>query len=255
MRRRAFYVAAACLLGGAGGAGWAQKKPAAKAPTAKKPTLTAAQVLDRHIQSTGGKDAYEKIRSMVMTGKLEMRAQGLTGTFKTTAKAPNKILSVQTIEGVGETTQGFDGNVAWSKDPINGLRTSSGSESKVLELGAIDSAAKWRDLFKKVEMVGIRKVGNHETDAIRMTPDQAKPIVSYYDTKSFLLVRMDITVEGPTGTIPTESYVSDYRTVSGVKMPYLTRQRVAGIAEILLTVSDIKVNVPVDDSAFAKPKS
>ena len=232
----------------------AAPKKAAKPVGTRKPKLTASQVLDKYVVATGGQAAYDKITSLAIGGTLEMKAQGVSGTFAMKTKSPDKMLVTQTIQNIGDMKQGFDGKVGWSQDPINGLRTLQGPELEQMKFGAAQSGSKtWRQLYTKSEMLGYRKVGAAETYAIRVTPKVGKPIVMYYDTKSFLLLRTDMLAEGPQGTVPTESYTSDYRTVGGVKMPYATRQRVGGVAEVVMKVTEAKVNPAIDDSEFAKP--
>ena len=89
--------------------------------------------------------------------------------------------------------------------------------------------------------------------AIRLTPTNGKPLVQYFDTQTNLMVRMDMISEGPQGTLPIESYFSDYRTVDGMKIPFQMRQKVAA-TELLTTVTEIKNNLPVTDAKFAKPE-
>ena len=229
------------------------QKPAARRP-APKPTLSAAQVLDKAVAAVGGRAAQARITSSVMEGTVSLPAQNLGGTFLVRAKAPNQLLVVQTMQGLGESKQGFDGKTGWSQDPFNGLRTLEGTERATLQRSAVFNAALlWRQLYKKAEMVGLRKVGSRSVYAVRLTPAQGKPTVNYYDAQNFLLLRSDTLVEGPQGTVPTETYASDYRTVDGVKVPFATRQRVGGVAEVLLKVTTYKNNVALDDSVFAKP--
>jgi hypothetical protein len=60
---------------------------------------------------------------------------------------------------------------------------------------------------------------------------------------------------GPTGKIPTETYLSDYRLLDGMQIPFKTRSIVSGIQEVIITYTDVKNNVPVDETLFNKPKA
>ena len=70
---------------------------------------------------------------------------------------------------------------------------------------------------------------------------------------STLLLRMDVVIESAQATLPMQIYLSDYRPAGGIKVPFVTRQRLGGIAEIVMTITDIQTNVPVDDALFARP--
>ena len=232
-----------------------QAKSKAAAPR-RAPELSAVQVLERYLAATGGRAAYARITSMVTKGTVESQAQGLRGTFAATIKAPNKVLVVQTLPGIGESKQGFDGKIGWSQDPFTGLRTLGGPELIALKQASpLDIVANWRAQYKKIERIGTGKVGNRNAILIRLTPLVGNPATGYYDAQTFLLLRMDAVVQNPQGTFPMQAYFSDYRPSGGIKVPFVTRQRLGGILEIVLTITDIQHNVPVDDALFARPES
>jgi hypothetical protein len=233
----------------------APRKPAAKKPAAARPSLTAEQILTRHVDATGGREAYLRQRSVHAKGTLEMSAAGLRGTFEVKQKAPDRLWLLQNLAGFGEATQAYDGKTGWSKDPLNGLRELSGAELALVQRSArLHAPLEWKTLYKKVELLGIRPVEGKDAYAVRLAPEVGQPTTQFFDARSFLLVRQDTIVEGPTGVVPTESYPSDYRDVEGVKTAFKTRQRIGGgAAEIVMTITEIKVNVEIDDAIFAKP--
>lgn len=218
---------------------------------AQKGKLTAEQVLEKSIQAMGGRAAMGKITSTSMKGTLQM--QGISGSFEIHQKAPNKYFMVQNLQGVGEFKQGYDGKIGWSQDPMSGIRNLEGAELEMTKREARHNAPLyWKQLYKKVELLGTRKVGNTNTHAVRMTPIKGKPVTQYFDAKTFLLVKVDMTVESPQGTVQTETFLSDYRAVNGVRFPFTIRQRVASI-EVSMKITEVKNNVPIKDSLFAKP--
>ena len=55
------------------------------------------------------------------------------------------------------------------------------------------------------------------------------------------------------GRLPTQIDYSDYRDVSGIKVPFKMKVTwLDGLESIELT--DVQVNVPVDSAKFGKPK-
>ncbi len=232
--------------------GWTQEAHAQGSAT-KKIELTADQVLEKFVEATGGRQAYEKLTSFVARGTLDIPAQGIRGTIQIYAKAPNKLLVIQTVEGVGELRQGYDGQVAWSQDPFQGLREMDGVELANFKREATFNAElKWRELYEKVELIGTEKVGDHQTYVIRLTPHLGRPITQYYDAETFLLLRQDSVYEGPQGTIPGQEYFSDYREVSGVKVPFRVVQK-SSLGEAVMSLTSINPNVKIDDARFTKP--
>jgi hypothetical protein len=228
-------------------------KQGAKAAKTAVPAMSAAMVLDKYVEVTGGKAAYNKIKSTTTKGVVRLTAQNLTGKFYIFAKAPNKMHSLQEFANIGKSEQGYDGKVAWGRDPFNGLRTLEGQElAQIKTFATFNIFARWREVYRKVEMIGIRKVGARSTYAIRLTPATGKPTVQYHDTKTFLVLRSDTVQDSPQGSIPVESYFEDYRVVDGIRTPFKVRSRLAA-AELLTTITEVKNNVPIDDARFSKP--
>ncbi|MFY7953961.1 MAG: hypothetical protein ACOVT5_15775 [Armatimonadaceae bacterium] len=238
---------------------WAQKskpsaKPAAKAPAAPKlPLTTADAVLDASAKAMGG-DAATKIETSVVTGKMSIPAQGLTGTMVLKSKSPDKFVMVQGLPNIGEIRVGYDGKVGWSKDPFNGLRELKGEElAQTKDDVDRNSPSEWRKKVKSAVLLAPRKVAGSWCYVVKVTTKANVVNTQYIDAKTLLLSRVDVTMTGPTGKVPAESYLSDYRSVDGVKMPYKTRSIVAGVQEIVITYDKVENNVPVDDAEFTKP--
>jgi hypothetical protein len=246
-------VAAATTLPAAAAA---PKAKARKVAAAAKPRLTAEQVLDKYLIASGGRAAYENMKTMVTTASLELVEPGLRGTMILSQRSPDKLLVTTTIDQIGEARQGFDGKVGWSKDKLQGLRTLEGLELSRFRMSAnTDLFMRWRSFFREVSLQGTRKVGDRTAHVVRMLPQEGDALVGYFDTKTFLPVRMDGTFQGPQGEIPIVTHLSDYRTAGGIKVPYLMRQRVGDAMTMVIKISDVKVNAPVDDAIFAKPAS
>ncbi len=227
---------------------------AGSASVAEAQNVTAAQVLDRYVVVTGGKAGYERLRTFTMEGRITVKGQGIGGTMKAQMKAPNKFYVVQNIQGIGEARQGFDGKVGWSKDPFMGLRKLQGAELELTRvLSDMQGPVKWRQLFKRAELVGVRNVEGKRTHAVKMIPHRAKPITGYYDTSTGLMLRMDVTMESPQGVMPMQVVAQDYRMVGGIKIPYLMVQRMGTVMEMSIRITSAKAGVPVSDSMFVMP--
>ena len=233
----------------------------AQAPTAVKLAaplpagLTAAQIMDNFVQASGGKAVSALGKTMIQQGTVSVAGQNIKGKFENYIKRPNLMYTVQELENIGKFESAYDGKIAWSKDPINGFRELKGKELAGVKRQAEDDANKseWRKTYKTPEALGVRKVEGKDAYAVRLTPIAGgKPAVWYFDPQTRLLVRMDMINEGPQGTVPMELHFSDYRTVSGQKIPFLIRQK-AGPAEVTITLTDVKINEPIPDSKFAKP--
>lgn len=224
----------------------AQKSSAQKLPTGE-------QIFEDYIKASGGREALNKIKSQVTQGTIEIAAAKISGTMTVTVKSPNKFHMVSEIPGIGKQEARFDGKVGWSYDPINGPRVLAGKElAQLKESANLDTRTSFKQLYSKMEVIGIRKVDGNPAYAVRTTAKTGVSSVQYFDVKSKLLVRTDLVTESPSGAIPTENYLSDYRTVDGVKIPFRMKQVVAS-QQIVMKFTSIKNNVTVDDAEFVKP--
>src|SRR5882757_7574647 len=88
----------------------------------------AETILDRYVEVTGGKAAYEKHTRDTMTGTISFPAQGLSGKLTRYAMAPDKEYSVVELGPIGKIESGFSNGVAWEKSAILGPRIKSGEE-------------------------------------------------------------------------------------------------------------------------------
>lgn len=237
-------------------------------PMPAKPALNAAQILDRFVEATGGRDAYMRrtstITSVAIHGWSEPHAPGkperdheAQATEEIYAKAPDRRLTVSKMPDNKNLREGYDGKVAWIQSEMKDAREMAREVMpKRRREAAFNAPLRWRELYEKVELIGVRKVDQRDTYAIRLTPPLEKPMVHYYDTRTFLLLRIETTEATPVGAVPSETSLSDYRVVDGVKIPFVSRQRMRfpeGIAHIHVTITRVQTNVPIDDALFAGP--
>lgn len=224
-----------------------QTKPAGSLPTTD-------QIIAKYVEALGGKAAIEKVTSRVQKGTFEIPAMGVAGSTEVYEKAPNKTMSVIDIPGYGTVQQGFDGAVAWSQDPQSGLREKSGVELIDAKLDAeMYKPLKAKELYPTLTVVGKEKVGEKEAYVVDAKPAAGSPEKWYFDTQTGLMIRQDSEREGPNGREKTEVYLENYKDVEGIKLPHTVRIVTPQMSMVLQT-TEVKQNVPVEDTKFAKPK-
>lgn len=230
-------------------------KPSAAAATAAVKLPTAQEILTKYVEAIGGKAANDKIKSRSTKGTIEYAPMGVKGTFESYAAAPGKSLVKMNLAGIGEIIQGFDGTTAWSNDPLAGNKVKAGDELAQAKLtNDFYRETKLEKLYPKMEVKGIEKVGAQDAYVVIAKPDNNLPAeTSYFDTKSGLLVRRDITSISPEGNQTIKVFYEDYRDLDGVKVSYKSRA-VTPQVEVITVNTEVKNNVAVEDAKFAKPK-
>lgn len=220
---------------------------------AQRQLITAEEILEKNIAAIGGRKAIENGASYCFKATLEMQGRNVQGALEVCGKAPDKLLTVTTINKVGVIKQGFDGKTGWSQDPYQGLRALEGDElEKIKHQAAFNPELKWRELFVKAELTGRGKVGGLDAYVIRLTGKDGTSVTRHYDAATFLLLRADAVDEGPQGKIPVETLYTDYREVDGVKTAFQWTQKTP-VGETIIKITEVKTNAEIDDVRFAKP--
>ena len=108
--------------------------------------------MDKYIEVTGGRAAYEKVHSEVVTGTITVSGRGITGTVTTYQAEPALLLSELDIEGMGKIQNGSDGTVAWSLSAMQGPRVKAGEEkADALREATLHADINWRDYFTEAD--------------------------------------------------------------------------------------------------------
>ena len=215
------------------------------------PLPKANEIFTRGIAAIGGEAAIRKHTSMVTKGTLSMTAAGMSGKLEIISLAPNKILSIMEFPGVGKITQGFDGTVGWSMNPMQGPSLIEGPMLEELK----KSSDMYKDLdpskiWDKAETKGAVNFGGVPCYEIIVSGGPGDGAL-YYEIQTGLTRGMVLTVESPMGKMPSTTIMSDYKEFDGVKIATRTDVEAMNMKQVLGVDSvDYKL---VDPSIFNLP--
>lgn len=226
--------------------------PAGGANPAANPAAnpTADEIIQKYVTALGGAEAIQKITARSMTGKI--LAMGNESPIEVLTKAPNKRITISHM-GSGESYTAFDGTAGWMGNSGRPARDMSPAESAASSIDAeFYLALRLKDMFPQLRRVRPEKAGDAECQVL-MGTGAGKPMTRlYFDANSGLLLRQVRYADTPVGRMPTQIDYADYREVNGVKMPFRwTLSRPNG--RFTIQIAEVKANVPIDDSKFAKP--
>ncbi len=217
----------------------------------------AQQTLDKYLQAIGGTAALARLTSFT--------AKGTYSGFDTAhrevpveiyAKAPNQRTWIVHFPELGDSYRVFDGKNGWwagldAPAPIETLTSGNLDRWRIEALAAFPAGLKtgwsqWRVGRSAIDDKGVTILQgtNPGSDLL--------PVNLYFDNKTGLLVRWVRWNATPVGPVPTEINYDDYRDVAGVKMPY-TWTVSQTYMQMTIKLSEIKPNVAVNASLFAKP--
>ena len=213
----------------------------------------AETILDRWVEVSGGKAAFEKRHNEVMHGTMEFTGKGIKGNMTVYQAEPDKNLAVIQIEGIGKIESGSNGDVAWENSVLQGPRIKQGDEKAgSLRDGTFNAALFWRKLYTKAETAGAETVEGHDCYKVVLTPPEGKPTTEYFDKKTGLLVKTTVSRNTPMGDITAEVIADDYRKEGDILVPHKMINRFAG-QEFLILVSSIEFNVEIPKERFDLP--
>ena len=147
-----------------------------------------------------------------------------------------------------------NGKTGWSSGGFN-------NQVRDLEGLPFQQAARLADfalalhLPERYEALTVSRYGNIDGKPTIIATGRPFPGVTeqlHFDRESGLLLRRSVTTATPLGPLPEQIDYSDYRDVSGVKVPFMVRY-VTWNAVTSEKLSDVTFNTPVGDDQFAKP--
>jgi len=213
----------------------------------------AETILDRYIEVTGGKAAYEKRRTEVAKGMFDMAAQGVRASVTRYSAAPDKSYSLLEIEGAGKLESGAGDGIAWDNSAMMGPHLKSGEEkTQALREAMFNAQLNWRQVYSKVETTGVETIDGEECYRVVLTPETGKPETQYFQKKSGLAVKMTMTLVNQMGEVPAEVMISDYKEFGGVMIPTRQVNKAAG-QEFVTTIQSVSVNEEIPPERFEPP--
>ncbi len=269
----------------------AQTGAKAKAKTTAA-RLSAAQIVKKHVEARGGLGAWRGVQALSLSGKLDAgtgdsvaRSMALAQAARrkgrreitapkpeetgkqvqlpfTLAKArPNK--SRLEIQFAGKTAvQVYDGTNGWKVrpylnrhdvEPFSPEEARTEAQADDLADPLIDHAAKGT----KVKLAGVEQVEGRDAYKLELTTKAGAVRHVWVDARTFL----DVKVEGAPRQLDGKThgvfvYQRDFRSVQGVKIPFLLETVVDGYPQKhKIVVEKVAVNPKLGAATFAKPKA
>ncbi len=226
----------------------------AQAPAAP----SAEEILDRSVRTQYG-ETPEGLKSYRIEGTFAVPMQGLRARMTILAKAPNKLFTVVDIPGMGKMEEGYDGQTAWAKDAMSGLRAKEGAEATMARFGAeFYGDLHWRTRYSKVERKTEEVVDGRKAWVLVLHADGLSPMTQWVDAETNLPIRSQMEHDSPQGRFVVALKYMDHRAIevpgAGTwRMPFKHEQTAAGMTQEIV-VEKFEPNVELDDAVFAMPE-
>ncbi len=212
----------------------------------------ARDIINKHIEAIGGREAILAHKSMHGTGTISVPANGMNGTIEVFGAAPNLQVIKISMGGIGEIAEGFDGAHGWSMNPVTGPTLKVGKELDQVKLDA-DFYSDLRDPKTYPEVKTVDKVtfDGRPCYKVALTRVDGAQDVDYYDVKTGLRAGVEGTRETQMGTITQTSIEGGYKKFGKLMQPTLLTTKAMGV-EQRITLETVEYDT-VPPSAFEPP--
>lgn len=228
----------------------------------------AAEILDRHVEATGGRDAHLRIQSRKMTGHLEVDMAGhqLAARVERQAEAPsNAYLLVEGPQVVQLRASNSDDAWEWRPRHSHDPSTASMSErlegderARAIEGARFHDAVDWRQLIKDAKTTGITEIAGRPAYEVQVTTQSGDAQRRFYDVENGRQVKTVRSMTSPSlGDLEMEVFLEDYRELDGIWLPTRVREVLHsaryGDGSQIWTYSKIEHNVEIPPQLFELP--
>jgi predicted O-methyltransferase YrrM len=198
---------------------------------------SAEELLARHLQAIGGREAAGAVFSLVRKGTYSFGNGSATFPAELYARAPNQWRFVMTIPGTYFLEHVSDGKAGWVQSPDG--TAPMPPEQRPQEDCAFNLSAVLRpqEYLSSMTVKGREKAGGREVWVVEAKPPEGKPVTAHFDVETGLLTALG------------DAIFEDYRPAGDIQAPYTIRLRDEKSEEVFST-SELRPNEPIENSRF-----
>lgn len=183
------------------------------------PSLPAAKdLIARYSKEVGG-DAWKSHKSARMKATMDMPGVG-NANLEVLQVFPNVVVTNMDIPGMGTVKSGFDGNVAWSINPMTGPQLLSGEMAEqAKEQADPEVTSGMSKNIVSAETVEKTTMDGKECYKVKKVWKSGRESYDCYAVDDGLLIATSTKAASPMGEIEVTQYQRDYKDFDGVKRP------------------------------------
>lgn len=209
-------------------------------------------LVEKFIEVTGGKAAYQSIKTEVIKGDITLKQQNLKFPLVVYA-AQHKVYAYFDVPSMGKFEFGSNGQIGWERSVVLGPRLDASSPMTGMLGPNTDEILRWTQSDLGLRTTSKDTVNGAPCYQVSMgAPGQPDASTACFDVQTGYLVKLAAVVKSANATVPTEMIFSDYRSHEGFKTAHHVETRVAGQPAVV-ELNEITVNGALPDGIFDLP--
>ena len=226
-----------------------KSKPAAAAVSAADQSEALAVIQKTHA-ALGGK-AFLEQRTQISKGTGSLSPPGMPQPMPIDSVVTYRVLPDKERSEIqlpmGTMVQAFDGKTGWtSMGPQTQDTTAQGKEE---QLYGFDLLRRAGQSGYTARLLPDGDVAGKPAKVVEIADAEGHATRFFLDPQTSLVIKVAFESNGQ----QTEAVYTDYREVSGIKIPFQTNVSQNGQPFVQIKYSDVQVNAPVDEGLFKKP--
>ena len=239
--------------------------PIGVTPGAASALPSLDEVLNKYLAAIGGKAALNLIKTLVVKGTTTISG-GQVVDYESEQSAPDEgheSFATQKVDGrncTGDSRCEYErvvnGRQGWLKSGA-GVQELIGEQLTDQRLSFhLFGILRLRDQYSSFRVFRRDKIDDRDVYVISAVRLDGKSERLYFDVESGLLRRRIGYTHTLIGTIPQQTDFEDYREVEGLKLPFTIKMAFVDPGSLPITrkFTEIKLNVPLDEYKFDKPR-
>jgi hypothetical protein len=240
-------------------------------PQPKRVLPTAQEVIAKYLSVVGANRQDILSQAIVMRGTVERVERGkASGPTEIVFKQPNKTRITETLTS-GVVTRGWNGTTAWvqSSRGVNqvtgeNLKAMKATPTTTIASDGLFSPIKIPDSSSRATLIGeidVARINDRETYQVTIEDSSTQSVQSiqsiqlFFDVETGLLLRRVNVTNTLLGPLNVQWDFSDYRDVSGIKLPFLIRTSdVSSYDTVVRRFSEIKIDSSLNENVFDTPR-
>ncbi|MEL6499300.1 MAG: hypothetical protein AAFZ67_00980 [Planctomycetota bacterium] len=210
-------------------------------------------ILDRHVEAIGGKDAAMKLEGVRMTGSLAVPAMGMTGSIVVSAAPPAKQILDISINGFGTMVQGINGDKAWASQPGGEPMMMPEAQAKpMIENAQFYDRYQPRKRYQSATTTGTETMDGEEVYVVELVSTGGTESVGFYSVETGLQRAEKSRAVPGAAAFDSEIVYLDYKEHDGLKFASVMKMVQQGFAQEI-TFESIEINPEFDTGTFDAP--